>query len=397
VSARDVSATPFLRWGRPQADFGWWIAGVAIDPFDSNFVAYTTGATVYATHDVGSKAVAWAPWVEGVEQTAILTLTSPPKGPSLLSGFGDISGFAHEDLNVSPSTLLTNPVFANTNTIDYAGVAPRIVVRSGTPEHRTASSEPTLAYSTDFGHSWKELRVPSAELTSGRPGDVAVATAADGSAFMVMRPVPSITRDQGGTWASVRGLPSGLRVVADRVNPRHIYAMDFETSNVFGSLDGGASFASLQSRGLPDDLRDDRPKSPERPWPLSATPGRAGDLWFVAKSGLFNSTDRGRSFSPVSSLVHVDALAFGKAPPGRDYPALFAIGERDELRGIWRSDDVGATWVRLNDAQHEYGRRFRCIAGDPRVFGRVYVGTDGRGIVYGEPSSAGNPLNAVDK
>jgi xyloglucan-specific exo-beta-1,4-glucanase len=50
---------------------------------------------VYATHDVASKKViSWASWVEGVEQTAILTLTSPPEGLSLLSGFGDISGFA---------------------------------------------------------------------------------------------------------------------------------------------------------------------------------------------------------------------------------------------------------------------------------------------------------------
>ena len=174
VSARDVSATPFLRWGRPQADFGWWIAGVAVDPFDSNFVAYTTGATVYATHDVGSKAVAWAPWVEGVEQTAILTLTSPPKGPSLLSGFGDISGFAHEDLNVSPSTLFTNPVFANTNTIDYAGMAPQVVVRSGTPEHRTSLTEATLSFSTDYGRSWSELRLPSTQGAAGRPGGAAV-------------------------------------------------------------------------------------------------------------------------------------------------------------------------------------------------------------------------------
>jgi xyloglucan-specific exo-beta-1,4-glucanase len=30
--------------------------------------------------------------------------------------------------------------------------------------------------------------------------------------------------------------------------------------------------------------------------------------------------------------------------------------------------------------------RFRVIAGDPRVFGRVYVGTDGRGVFYGEPA-----------
>jgi len=39
----------------------------------------------------------------------------------------------------------------------------------------------------------------------------------------------------------------------------------------------------------------------------------------------------------------------------------------------------------VSDAQHEYGRRFRVISADPRVFGRVYVGTDGRGVLYGEP------------
>jgi len=27
----------------------------------------------------------------------------------------------------------------------------------------------------------------------------------------------------------------------------------------------------------------------------------------------------------------------------------------------------------VNDPEHEYGRRFRCIAGDPWVLGRVYV------------------------
>jgi hypothetical protein len=80
-------------------------------------------------------------------------------------------------------------------------------------------------------------------------------------------------------------------------------------------------------------------------------------------------------------------LDFGKAPPGRSYPALFAIGTRADLRAVWRSDDAGASWIRVNDAAHEWGRRFRCIAGDPRVFGRVYVGTDGRGILYGEPAS----------
>jgi xyloglucan-specific exo-beta-1,4-glucanase len=389
VSWQDISATPFLRWGRKQADFGWWIAGVAIDPFDSNFVAYATGATVYATHDVASKTViSWAPWVEGVEQTAILTLTSPPEGPLLLSGFGDISGFAHEALNVSPATQFTSPIFSNTNTIDYAGRAPQIVVRSGTPQHRASSTEATLAFSTDYGRSWGELPMPSAESLVGRPGDAAVVTSADGSLFIVMTPVPSITRDRGKSWASVRGLSPGIRVIADRVDARSFYASDFEHSTLFVSTDGGSTFLSAKTVGLPADIRDDRPRSSERPWPLLATPGKGGDLWFVARGGLFHSIDAGRSFGLVRSPLRVEALGFGRAPPGRDDPALFAIGVRDDARAIWRSDDDGTTWVRLNDSRHEYGQRFRCIAGDPRVFGRVYVGTDGRGIVYGEPSSA---------
>ena len=82
----------------------------------------------------------------------------------------------------------------------------------------------------------------------------------------------------------------------------------------------------------------------------------------------------------------MEVLSFGKPPRGSDYPALFAVGTNDRHKAIWRSDDAGRSWLRVNDEAHQYGTRFRCLAGDPRVFGRVYVGTDGRGIVYGEPA-----------
>jgi len=45
---------------------------------------------------------------------------------------------------------------------------------------------------------------------------------------------------------------------------------------------------------------------------------------------------------------------------------------------------VGASWVRVNDDQHQWGNRFSCLSGDPRIYGRVYVGTNGRGILYGD-------------
>ena len=52
--------------------------------------------------------------------------------------------------------------------------------------------------------------------------------------------------------------------------------------------------------------------------------------------------------------------------------------------GIYRSDDVGTTGVKINDAQHQWGSSFGVISGDPRIYGRVYIGTNGRGILYGD-------------
>ena len=55
------------------------------------------------------------------------------------------------------------------------------------------------------------------------------------------------------------------------------------------------------------------------------------------------------------------------------------------LDSIFRSIDAGQTWVRINDDQHQRGHAGdTAITGDPRIFGRVYIGTNGRGIIYGD-------------
>ena len=383
-SRRDVSATPFLLWGEPQADFGWWMSALAIDPFDPEHVVYATGATVYATNDVSAVdtggVALWRPWTEGIEQTAVITLASPAAGPPLLSGFGDISGFVHERLDLSPVGQFTRPVFGNTDAIAVAGAAPNVVVRTGTahgaPHGMTGA---TLAWSQDYGRSWSSLQPPEPV------GDAAGLVSADGRTLVVATSTPMVSRDRGETWSTVGGLPARARPVADPQDPRRFYALDFATGRMFVSRDGAASFAPLPARGLPPLSAADSPASREVAWPLIAAPGRSGDLWLVSTAGLFHSVDGGATFASVPGGLAVQALAFGKAPAGRDYPALFAIGVREGTRAIWRSDDRGASWLRVNDDAHEYGRKYRCLAGDPRVFGRVYVGTDGRGILHGEP------------
>ena len=396
-SARDVAATPYLLWGKDKAKLGWWMTALAIDPFDSDHVCYATGATVYATRDFSNvskdQPTHWKPWVEGIEQTAIITLCSPSDGPHLLSGFGDIGGFVHDDLDVSPPQgMYEKPQFGNTDTIEYAGAKPSVIIRSGRPN----DGEANLGYSEDGGKSWKPLAAPKTDepqpSSSRRRGqsNPAAIVSADGTSFIVMtRPTAILTRDRGNTWTKVQGLPVNARPVADRVDPDKFFALDFASGKIFVSTDAGATFTSVETTGLPADVKNDEPTWHEATWPLMATIGKSADLWLVSKSGLYHSIDGGKSLAKTEGGgIQIEMLSFGKTPPAKDYPALFAIGTREKLKAIWRSDDAGATWIRINDDQHQWGTRFRCIAGDPRIFGRVYVGTDGRGILYGDPVGA---------
>ncbi len=104
----------------------------------------------------------------------------------------------------------------------------------------------------------------------------------------------------------------------------------------------------------------------------------------AAFNGLYHSTDAGAAFVRLSGVEQVHAFGFGKAAPGVRYPALYMVGTVDGVRGIFRSIDTARTWVRINDDAHQWGLVLQ-ITGDPKQYGRVYVGTHGRGTMYGDP------------
>jgi hypothetical protein len=380
-SSRDVSATPFLLHEGKGADFGHWISGLAIDPFDARHVAYTTGATLYATRAITSAGpVAWRPWVKGIEQTAIITLISPPRGAPLISGFGDLAGFVHDGLDQSPVPTFVNPYLSNTNTLDYAGLSPNIIVRSGSL-YADRPRDASLARSIDGGRSWIPLRVPPLGKPAFRDdliGEAAITVNADGTAIVVATKTPQVTRDGGLTWQAIHGLPGRTRAVADKVYPEVFYAVDPERNALLVSRDSALSFDRLPGRGLPVDLSASKPRNRESQSALLAAPDRAGVLWLQVGDNLFHSVDGGTSFSRSNGRLAVELFGLGKG-------AVFAIGTLGRTRGIWRSYDTGRSWVRIDDDAHRWGGRYRVISGDPRRRGRVYVGTDGRGIFFGDP------------
>jgi hypothetical protein len=394
-STRDLSATPFLRDEGKGGDFGHWIAGLAIDPFDPGHAAYTTGATLYATTGFGATGtLPWAPWTKGIEQTAIITLTSPTGGAHLVSGFGDLAGFVHADLALSPRPTFVNPYLSNTNNLDYAGQAPMILVRSGSL-YANRPRDATLGWSSDGGMTWQPIRTPAISPGEGMPakrydltGDAPIITSADGGIFIVSTPVPLVTRDRGTSWEQARGLNRDARPTADKVDPQRFYAVDFDGNRVLASSDGARSFAPVAGKGLPADLVLARTHWREAQYRLVASPYRAGDLWLHVGDMLYHSDNGGDAFEPVSGALRIALFGLGKPAPGSRIAAIYAIGTLDGQKGVYRSLDGGKAWTRINDDEHQWGLRFRVISGDPRIFGRVYLGTDGRGVMYGDP--AGN-------
>lgn len=101
------------------------------------------------------------------------------------------------------------------------------------------------------------------------------------------------------------------------------------------------------------------------------------------------AADGGESFQTVKTLPTVDSIGFGKGKEEDSYPVIYAEGEDGENGyGIYRSEDKGKSWIRINDEQHKFGNlNPKYITGDSNVYGRVYFCTDGRGIVMGDIAS----------
>ena len=409
-SHRDSSASPYVPWAgvydstvpKPEASLGWWIDTLAIDPFDSKHVCYATGATIWNTVDINNADSGgdthWAIWADGIEETAILCLISPSGGAHLISGFGDISGFTHDDLDVSPTNGPNrHPLFANTSSLDYAYQNPNVIIRTGSgPFH--PPDEGTMGYSLDGGHSWQPFSLGGTAAGGGRRGAGGgggggggggrVILSADGKVFMSTGGTARISTDHGTTWKDVTGLPAGISPVADRANGAKFYGLDSAAQRMYLSTDGGATFTDAYAvTGLPGGGgggRGGRGGGGGGGGGLVAVDGVEGDLWMTGGT-LAYSHDGGRTFKTVPNHPGGGRYSFGKAAPGKEYPAIFTYGGGGGgAAGIFRSDDEGATWVKINDAQHQWGNRFECISGDPRIYGRVYVGTNGRGVLYGD-------------
>jgi len=195
--------------------------------------------------------------------------------------------------------------------------------------------------------------------------------------------------DAGETWTHL-GLAEAQNFARIRVHPADcetawVAAMGkHSTSNaergVYKTTDGGRTWSKVLYRdertgavdislepGNPDVLYAAMWEAWRKSWGMSS--GGPG-------SGLFKSTDGGESWSEITrapgmpdGVVGKIGVAVSPADPGR----VWAIIENDE-GGVFRSDDAGLTWARVNAERNLRQRAF--------YYTRVYADPQDRDVMY---------------
>jgi hypothetical protein len=303
-----------------------------------------------------------------MDETVVLDAISIPGGP-FISGIGDQSGAVYYDINAYPSRVIT-PAASKNSGLTYAAKNTSKVARVSD----------IVYYSTNQGSTW----LPSASVPNGKYG--LIAYSADGTNLVYS--VESNTtdpnnwktdnrtfysKDNGATWINTGLTLTQPFPVADKVNANKFYIYDPSSGKMYVSTNKGASFTTSGSPGSGGSKR------------IQTIPGFEGDIWVAMyRGGLMRSQNSGASFTSVSNVTYCAAVGFGKSAPGATYPTIFIWGTIGGVTGIYRSINLGATWTRMNDNAHQYGGPLNAqlVMGDMNVYGRVYMSTVGRGIVY---------------
>ena len=196
--------------------------------------------------------------------------------------------------------------------------------------------------------------------------------------------------DGGETWEHV-GLRETQNIARIRIHPEDCdvawaaafgkHSADNPERGVFKTTDGGESWRKVLYRSEkagavdvsvdatnPDVLYASVWEAWRRSWGMSS----GGE-----ESGLFKSTDGGESWTEITDNVGLSDGPVGKigvavSPANPD--RVWALIEHEPDGGVWRSDDAGATWEKVNDERKLRQRAF--------YYTRVYADPNDENVMY---------------
>jgi len=347
-----------------------WVSDIRIDPFNPERVMLNSGNGLFMTENISAPTSTWTFQVNGLEEMVPLDMVSIPNGP-FISVIGDYNGFVHTDPEISPATGALSSGMGTSTGIDFAENNPGFVVICGNSN---------AFYSVNQGSTW--TKVTTLPVTGATSGSIAVSADA-ATIYWCPDNGTNIyyTKDKGVSWKPLlASLALKTRPVTDRINPDKVYGYVNSTGVMYectyNSVTSSYDYTTTTLTSWGSNI-------------IRAVPGNERDIWVpLYGSGLVRYT-KGLATARLSSVSTCDAVGFGKAATGKTYPAMYIWGTAGGVLGIHRSDDMGTTWTRINDDAHEFGGpgNGNFVMGDRNVYGRAFMSTAGRGIVYSDKNS----------
>jgi hypothetical protein len=367
----------------------------------------------------------WIGFGEGIEELLVHSICVPPGGKPQINAW-DMGA-----MRVDSLTRFINPqisAHANTDTwankdfgpvkqqpcsaSDYASNDPNWIAymqHGGWGFYPRAN--PRIGYSTDGGNTLQLFPVdPPHKPSSLGGGSIVVGNVGYVMVIWPANGMPVRTKDGGYTWSDINipGLPAdgtemGFEWQGNVVIPflnKFIATVDKTNNNVYIYNYGPTSAPSLKGIWKTTNWGDTWTQvysgSPtvNNVWHthLKAVPGQTGHLFWTAgidqPDSLMRSTNGAVSWAACTTnsgqaITYVTDVGFGKAAPGKTYPAIYFWGAVNGVFGMYRSDDNLVTSILLA-AKPANGLVYPTfVAGDPDTYGRHYLGTFGNGVLVG--------------
>ena len=254
---------------------------------------------------------------------------------------------------------------------------------------------------TDYGRTWNPI---FDDQPTGSVGALAIAPSNPeiiyvGSGEGLRRPDLSTgdgiykSSDGGRSWQHL-GLRDGQQIAAIVVDPHdpnrvlvavlgHPYGPNAERG-VFRSTDGGLTWQKVlykdENTGAIDLAFD--PSNSQiiyaDMWASRRPPWTTGGGYNGPGSGLYKSTDGGTTWRQLAKGLPTWAEGLGRIGLGiapNDSSQIYALVDSPKLGGLYRSDDAGETWQRINSDDRLWGRGddFACVRVDPKNKDTIYI------------------------